>query len=57
MLSKGIWNSRVKKPSWSSIVNVVILEILDFFIQTFHKHKKHETLTTTTKKQMLLKNI
>ena len=27
MLSKWIWNSRVKKPIWSSIVNEVIREI------------------------------
>ena len=29
----------------SSNVNEVIRAILDFFIQTFHKHKKHKMLT------------
>ena len=30
----------------SSNINEVIETILDFFIQKFHKHKKHETLTS-----------
>ena len=30
----------------SSNIKEVIRTILDFFIQKFHKHKKHETLTS-----------
>ena len=42
-------------------INEVIRAVLDFFIQKFYKHKKHETLTSgkkkKKKKRMLLKNI
>ena len=35
----------------SSHVNEVIKAILDFFIQKFHKHKKHEMLTANNNKK------
>ena len=35
----------------SSNVNEVIRAILDFFIQKFHKHKKHETLHANKNKK------
>ena len=33
----------------SSNINKVIRAILDFFIQTFYKHKKHKMLTSKQK--------
>ena len=33
----------------SSNINEVIRAILNFFIQKFHKHKKHKTLTSEQK--------
>ena len=38
-------------------INEVIRAILNFFIQKFHEHKKHKTLTSEQKLKMLLKNI
>ena len=38
-----------KKDVMSSNVNEVIKAILDFFIQSLHPHKKHETLTSKQK--------
>ena len=38
-------------------INEVIRAILDFFIQKFHEHKNHKTLTSEQKLKMLLKNI
>ena len=32
-------------------INEVIRAVLDFFIQKFYKHKKHETLTSGKKKK------
>ena len=40
-----------KKENKSNNVNEVIKTILDFFIQKFHKHKKHETLTVNKNKK------
>ena len=45
------------KNNSSSNINEAIETILDFFIQKFHKHKKHKTLTSEQKQKMLLKNI
>ena len=37
-------------------INEVIRAVLDFFIQKFYKHKKHETLTSGKKKKKEKKN-
>ena len=41
----------------SSNVNEVNKAILDFFIQTFYKYKKHETLTANKNKKVHKKHL
>ena len=41
----------------SSHINEVTETILDFFIQKFDKHKKHQTLTTNKSKNALKKHL
>ena len=46
-----LYYMKKKKENKSNNVNEVIKTILDFFIQKFHKHKKHETLTVNKNKK------